>query len=110
MTSSTILLALAGPAAIGLVLGTSILWDRLREPHRDITRPTVVVDKRTYRDARRRVERLVTAQDWTRAYAAATAICVWLGHERHFGRAGRKRRLAADFDAWTARKQEMRPF
>lgn len=109
-TMHPILLALAGPAAIGLVLGAAILWDRLREPHRSLTRSTVVVDRRTYRDARRKVERLVAAEDWTRAHAAATAICQWLGHERHYGRDARRRRRAADFETWTARKQEMRPF
>lgn len=103
-------LALVGPASVGVVMGGAVLWDRLRERHRDITRPTVVVDARTYRDARRRVTRLVDAEDWTRAYRAATAICVWLGHERHYGRASRQRRLTADLAHWSARKQEMRPF
>ncbi|MEO6090974.1 MAG: hypothetical protein ABIQ18_48515 [Umezawaea sp.] len=105
-----ILLALAGPAAIGLVLGIAIGWDRLREPHRPLTRPTVVVDRRTFRDARRKVERLVAAEEWMHAYAVATAICKWLGNERHYGRATRRRRLAAELETWTARKQEMRPF
>jgi hypothetical protein len=66
--------------------------------------------RRTYRDAVRRVDRLVDVEDWTRAHAAAVAICTWLGSERHYGRARRRAWMTEDLARWTARAREMRPF
>jgi hypothetical protein len=106
---NTALLGLAAPILFGLVTGAVILWDRLREPHRDIHRPVAVVDQRTYRDARRRVERLAAEADWRRAYAGAAAICMWLASERHFGGSRRRQRLTADLEMWTARRAEYNP-
>jgi hypothetical protein len=104
-----VILGALGVAVPCTVVGLAIAWDRLREPHRDIHRPSVVVDQHTYRDTRRRVERLVAEHDWTRAHAGATAICVWLKSERHFGSRRRQIRLAADLQVWTARKSEYFP-
>ncbi|MBW4722403.1 hypothetical protein [Saccharothrix obliqua] len=106
----SVLMALTPPAAAGVVLGGVILWDRLREPHRDPAKPFAVVDARTFRDGRRRYDRLVAAGDWSHAHAVATAICVWLRHERHHGRAARRRRLDAQLGVWTARAQEAKPW
>jgi phage gp16-like protein len=106
---NAVLLGLIGLAAPLIVIGTVIAWDRLREPHRDIRNPSVVVDRRTYRDTRRRVERLVAEHDWTRAHAGATAICEWLASERHYGTRRRQQRMAADLQICTARKAEYFP-
>lgn len=106
---STALLAAAPPVAVGLVMGGVIAWDRLREPHRDLRRPIAVVDRRTFRDAHRRVEKLAAGGDFERAWAGCVAICVWLKSERHYG--GRRRRawFASRLETWTARRAEFSP-
>lgn len=50
-------------AAVVLVVGAVIGWDRLREPHRDPARPMAVVDRRTYQAAVRRIARLESGHD-----------------------------------------------
>ncbi|RJQ74190.1 hypothetical protein D5S17_23250 [Pseudonocardiaceae bacterium YIM PH 21723] len=100
------LMAVLTPAAVVLVVGAAITWDRLREPHRPLHRPVVVVDERTYRDACRRVDKLIAVESWSAVYTATTAICVWLKSERHFGSRRRQARLTAALEQWTARKQE----
>lgn len=104
-----VVLALLGPAGIGLVLGVVILIDRLREPHRDPRRPCVVVDRRTFRDARRRVEKLAAAGDFSRAWAGCVAICTWLKSERHYGNARRRAWFAEQLATWTAQRAEFNP-
>lgn len=106
---SPALLAVLVPLAVVLIVGTAIAWDKLREPFRDPRTPCAVVDERTFRVARRRIERLVAIEEWTAAYAGATAICIWLKSERHFGSRRRQQRLAAELERWTARKTEYSP-
>jgi hypothetical protein len=101
--------ALRAPLAVVLVVGAAIAWDKLREPFRDPRTPCAVVDMRTFRAAQRRVERLVAMEEWTTAYAGATAICIWLRSERHYGSRRRQQRLAAELERWTARKTEYNP-
>jgi hypothetical protein len=101
---------LAVPAAsLLLVMALAICWDRWREPRRDLRRPFTVVDMRTYRDASRRVDRLVEAGDLPHAWLGAVAICTWLAYERHFGCRARRARLAAEFDIWRSRQAELEP-
>jgi hypothetical protein len=59
--------AVAPIGAFALILGTAILWDRVREPRRDPSRPLAVVDDRTYHDAQRRIQRLLTTGDTAHA-------------------------------------------
>ncbi len=106
---STVLLAVGPIALFALVMGVAIGWDRLREPHRDPRRSFAVVDARTCRDARRRVERLTAAGDWSHAWYGTVAICTWLNHEKHHGRPARRARLAAELADWTARREEYNP-
>lgn len=102
-------LALLGPAAVAVVLGSVIGFDRLREPHRDLRRPCAVVDKRTFRDARRRVEKLAASGDFGRAWAGCVAICTWLKAERLYGGPRRRAWFARELEVWTARRSEFNP-
>ena len=102
----TILLAAAPVTAIALIFGAVVLWDRLREPFRDPTRPMAVVDGRTYRDAQRRIQRLLDAGDTMRARYLMHAICVWLRSEIHTGRKSRRLRRAADLEQWELRLEQ----
>lgn len=104
-----ILLAIAGPALIGAVIGAVILWDRLREPHRNLYRPVTVVDRRTYKDAVRRIERLASLGEWTKAHNGTVAILTWLNGERGLGSPRRKQWVAAQLEHWQARKAEFDP-
>lgn len=106
---SEVLLGVIPLATLGLVFGGVVLWERFREPRRDPRRIMAVVDRRTYRNACRRVDKLVRQGDWTRAHAHAVAICQWLNYEQHHGRRLRRERLAADLEVWTARRQEYSP-
>lgn len=94
----TVLLALAGPTALGVVMGVVICWDRLREPHRDPTKPFSVVDRRTYRDGQRRLARLVDAGDVPRADYVIEAMRQWLRTEIHTGRKSRRAWCAAQLE------------
>jgi hypothetical protein len=78
--------ALIPLAAFAVIFGAVVVWDRLREPHRDLTRPMAVVDRRTYRDAQRRIRRLLAASNTMHARHLTHAICVWLRSEIHTGR------------------------
>lgn len=103
----TVVLA-AGPlVAAALIFGVMVLWDRLREPHRDPTRPMAVVDGRTYRDAQRRIQRLLAAGDTMRARHLMHAICVWLRYEVRTGRKSRRVRRAADLEQWKLRLEQI---
>jgi hypothetical protein len=68
-------------AALALVLGAAIVWDRWREPRRDPARPMAVVDDRTYRDAQQRIGRLLDASDTMRARTLMHGSCLWLRRE-----------------------------
>jgi hypothetical protein len=104
-----VMLAAAPLVAFAAVMGVAIGWDRLREPRRALHRPFAVVDAHTYRDARRRIDRLAAIGDWPAAWAGTIAICQWLNHEQHYGRQSRRTRLAAELATWTARREEYNP-
>lgn len=97
------------PAGVLAVLGLVIGFDRLREPHRDPRKPCAVVDRRTFRDATRRVNKLAAAGDFTRAWCGAVSICVWLKSERHYGSPRRRAWFATQLEIWTARRAEFTP-
>ncbi|MET7808626.1 hypothetical protein [Micromonospora chersina] len=67
-----VLRALAGPLAVGIVLGTVILWSNLREKRRDPGSVFAVVDERTYKQAEARIRHL---QD--RAVTHETVEAIW---------------------------------
>jgi hypothetical protein len=102
----TILLAALPLTAAALIFGVVVLCDRLREPHRDPTRPMAVVDNRTYRDAQRRIERLLEAGDTMRARHLMHAICIWLRYEVRTGRKSRRAHRAADLEQWELRLEQ----
>jgi hypothetical protein len=97
------ILGLIPLATIALIFGAVIGWDRLREPHRDPTRPMGVVDARTYRDAQRRIGRLLDAGDVLHARYLMHAICVWLRREIHTGRTSRRLLRARQLEQWELR-------
>lgn len=103
----TVLVALAPVAAVALIFGAVVLGDRLREPYRDPTRPMAVVDRRTYRDAQRRIGRLLDDGDTMRARHLMHAICGWLRSEIHTGRRSRRVRRAAELEQWQLRLEEL---
>jgi hypothetical protein len=68
-----------------LVLAAVIAWDRWREPRRDPSGPMAVVDRRTLRDALRRVDRLDPVTGRPAAVGHLTAARIWLRGEIHTG-------------------------
>jgi hypothetical protein len=103
----TFVFAASLPALIALILGAVVAWDRLREPHRDPTRPFVVVDPRTYQDAQQRITRLLAADDPTHARPLIHAICIWLRDEIHTGPSRRRVRRARELEQWELRLQDL---
>ena len=99
----------AGPCAIGVVIGVVVLIDRWRAPLKDIYRAPAIGSERDVRDVAHQVDRLANRGEWTHAHAATVAICTWLKGERHYGSKRRQRRLAALLDTWTARRAEYDP-
>jgi hypothetical protein len=104
---NTVLLALMGPAAIGVVMGTAIAWDRLREPHRDPTKPFAVTDRRTYRDGQRRLAKLIDAEDILHAEFVMEAMRQWLRHELHTGRRSRKAWCASQLEQLELHREQL---
>lgn len=94
------------PLAALVIFAAVILWDRLREPHRDPTRPMAVVDPRTYRVAQRRIGRLLDTGDVLRARYLMHATCVWLRREIHTGRKSRRVRRAHELEQWELRLEQ----
>ena len=109
----TVIEAAAGPVGVGATIGAAAAWDHLREPHRPARRPFAVVDRRTYRQAVRRIERLVASgdpHDLVAARHGATAVCVWLRSERNMaGRAARRVALASTLERWELRRDQILP-
>ncbi|WP_394622350.1 hypothetical protein JNUCC0626_50305 (plasmid) [Lentzea sp. JNUCC 0626] len=96
----------AGPGAIGLVLGVVVLIDRWRAPLRNIDRAPAIGSERDFRDVAFQVDRLLERGDFTRAHTATVAICTWLKGERHYGSKRRQERLTTALENWTARRGE----
>jgi hypothetical protein len=65
-------LGLIPPAGVALVFAVVVGWDRIRAPHPRPPRPFAVVDPRIYRDAQRRIERLLAAGDPIRPGTSCT--------------------------------------
>jgi hypothetical protein len=104
-----ILMGLIPVTGIALIFAAVVGWDRLREPHRDPTRPFAVVDLRTYHDAQRRIERLLAADDPTRARHLIHAICQWLRYEVRTGRPSRRVKQAAELEQWELQLAQLTP-
>jgi len=64
----------------------------------NLNRPIVVVDRRTYRSARKRVGALVEAGDLVRAKSGITAMSIWLRYEIQTGPKRHRIRYAADLE------------
>ena len=64
----------------------------------NLTRPIVVVDRRTYRIARRKIVALMDRGDYTRAKSGVTAAMLWLRYEIRTGPKRRRIRYAADLE------------
>lgn len=101
--------ALIPLAAFAVIFGAVVAWDRLRELHRDPTEPMAVFNGRTYRDAQRRIRRLLAAGDIVIARHLMHAICVWLRAEIHTGRPSRRPRRARDLEQWELQLEQHRP-
>lgn len=110
VSTHTIILA-AGPLALFvLVMGTAIVWDKLREPYRGLLRPIVVVDQNTYQAACRRVELLIDAGEAPRARAGMIAIRIWLATEVRTGPGRHRLRRARQLEYWEARRDQLNAF
>lgn len=96
----------AGPGAIGLVIGVVVLIDRWRAPLKNIYRAPAIGSERDFRDVAFQVDRLLERGDFARAHSATVAICTWLKGERHYGSQRRQQRLQAALENWTARRGE----
>ncbi|WP_410570567.1 hypothetical protein [Amycolatopsis sp. cmx-4-61] len=96
----------AGPCAVGLVIGTVVLIDRWRAPLRNICRLPAIGGERDVRDVASQVDRLLERGDFMRAHHATVAICTWPQRERHYGSTRRQRQLTAALASWTARRGE----
>jgi hypothetical protein len=64
----------------------------------NLNRPIVVVDRRTYRGARKRVGALTEAGDLVRAKSGITAMGLWLRYEIQTGPERHRARYAADLE------------
>jgi hypothetical protein len=64
----------------------------------NLTRPIVVVDRRTYRAARRKITALMDRDDWLRAKFGVTAAMLWLRDEVRAGPKRRRLRYAAELE------------
>jgi hypothetical protein len=63
-----------------------------------LARPIVVVDRRTYRIARRKIAALMDRGDYTRAKFGVTAAKLWLRYEVRTGPKRRRVRYAAELE------------
>jgi hypothetical protein len=106
----TLLMALAGPTAAGLVFAVVVIIDRIREPHRDPGGVYAVVDSRTLACALRRVDRLEQrgeVSDLLRARTLLHAARAWLRGEIHTGRKRHRVRRAAQLEQVELRMEQL---
>ena len=94
----TVLLALAAPTAalVVFVIGGFFIQHRLDGPNAFI----VVVDRRTYRSAGRRITAALAAGDTARAHAGLVALRRWLRREIHTGPKRRRLEYARALKQW----------
>jgi hypothetical protein len=64
----------------------------------NLTRPIVVVDRRTYRIARKKITALMDQGEYTRAKFGLTATMLWLRYEVRTGPKRHRVRYAADME------------
>ncbi|MET8234849.1 hypothetical protein ABZS77_29655 [Micromonospora sp. NPDC005298] len=93
-----LLQALIVPAAgfVVFAVAVAIVRRRIDGPGRSI----VVVDRRTYRLAGRRVAEALAAGELARAHAGMTAIRLWLRSEIHTGPSRRRVEYARALEQW----------
>lgn len=94
-------------AGFGLVMGGAIGWDRLREPFRDPWRNAVVRDRRTFKRAGRRIERLLEIGEPDRARYVVISAVNWLTSQTHIGRPARRARYGRLLGEWNVRYASM---
>jgi hypothetical protein len=64
----------------------------------NLSRPIVVVDRRTYRIARRKITALMDRDDYAHAKFGVTAAILWLRYEVRTGPKRHRIRYAADLE------------
>lgn len=109
-----VLAGIVGPGSALVVIGAVIIWDRCREPYRNLHRPFAVVDRRTKRDAERRINRLLARgedRDLRHAHYGMVAITTWLNHQRSTYAEKPQRRKALDDELarWRSMSTEFSP-
>lgn len=93
------------PVAFAALLAAGILIQR---PFVDGPgRPIVVVDRRTYRLAQKRVVEAIESGNLTRAQAGTIAIRKWLKSEVRTGRQHRRAGYAAELERWEAQSEQL---
>jgi hypothetical protein len=75
----------------------------------NLTRPIVVVDRRTYRIARRTIDALMQLGDYTRAKFGVTAALLWLRYEIRTGPRRHRIRYAADLEQLEIVEDQVKP-
>lgn len=93
-----VLLALAAPAAmlVVFVIGAFFTQRWLERPGA----PIVVVDRRTYRSAQKRIAAALAVGEQARTHAGLVALRLWLRREIHTGPKRRRLGYARDLERW----------
>ncbi|MEV4212544.1 hypothetical protein [Micromonospora sp. NPDC049662] len=68
--------------------------------------PIVVVDRRTYRLAQKRITAALDQDDLVRAHFGMTALRLWLKHEIRTGPKRRRREYAHALEQWELRAEQ----
>lgn len=76
----------------------------------NLTRPIVVVDRRTYRIAQRKITALMDLGDYSRAKSGVTAAKLWLRYEISTGPKRHRIRYAADLEQLEIAEAEVNGF
>ena len=101
-----VVLIVAVPAATILVVVTlgAIVQRHIDGP----TAAIVVVDRRTYRLAERRIAQAAADGNPVRAHAGIATACQWLRHEIHTGPKRHRVRYAAELERLELRDEQLR--
>ncbi len=83
-----------------LVIAYAMTTPLLEGVHMQRSRIVVVVDKRTYRKAMKRIAELEIEGDLLAVKFAMTAVITWLRTEVHIGRKSRRIQRAAELEQW----------
>jgi hypothetical protein len=76
----------------------------------NLTRPIVVVDRRSYRIARRKITALMDLGEYTRAKFGLTATMLWLRYEARTGPKRHRIQYAADLEQMEVTEAEVNKF